>query len=262
MELLTEKFAKEITPFLNTPAAQILKDIYVFEPNDSQLLDLNPEQSIIIGNNSSIDIIADLCYSRNNNHFIQSHREDFFFELFASSLLLKNPNLFLKNKLLFFFSKNNNPFTNGVVEEKVYHFTNSAEKHRLIDQIELYISNIKALKPFAQNILTIADELITNALFNAPIDKERTHLFKDLDRKSYVSFLPPKFATLLLAYNNEKFFISCEDPFGSLTKETIKNRFFELYYKNNTTPIEGHAGRGLGFKIIADNSCVRSSGSE
>ena len=47
--------------------------------------------------------------------------------------------------------------------------------------------------------------------------------------------------------------IGCEDPFGSLERQTILNRLVEIYSQRQSAPIMSTAGAGMGLKFMIEN---------
>jgi hypothetical protein len=68
---------------------------------------------------------------------------------------------------------------------------------------------------------TIVDELVTNAIYNAPRDPEGRAPYAGLSRREPVELPPREAAVLDFACDGSYIGISLVDPFGSLTQETI-----------------------------------------
>ncbi len=69
----------------------------------------------------------------------------------------------------------------------------------------------------------IADELITNAIYNAPRDAAGKPKYAALSRRETVVLEPHETAVLEFACDGNFIALSQVDPFGSLTQETIVN---------------------------------------
>src|SRR5262249_33331070 len=68
---------------------------------------------------------------------------------------------------------------------------------------------------------TIADELITNAIWNAPRDEAGRPKYAELPRRQPLELEPHEASTLEVAGDGNYIGLAMRDPFGSLTQETL-----------------------------------------
>ena len=94
----------------------------------------------------------------------------------------------------------------------------------------------------------LINELLYNALFNAPTDGEGDQQFRDQDRKEHVFLDEGKEATLKIYNTVDKIFTAVIDYYGSITKEVIDAHIS----KNEVSDKSG--GAGIGLSLIYNNS--------
>ncbi|TNF31551.1 MAG: hypothetical protein EP319_01770 [Deltaproteobacteria bacterium] len=98
------------------------------------------------------------------------------------------------------------------------------------------------------NLSQLINELLYNALFNAPTDDAGEQQFLEQDRKDHVSLDAAKAATLKIFNSEERIFTSVVDHYGSITKEVIDAHIS----KNEVSDKAG--GAGIGLSLIYNNS--------
>lgn len=98
------------------------------------------------------------------------------------------------------------------------------------------------------NLSQLINELLYNALFNAPTDDHGDQQFLEQDRKEHVSLDEGKEATLKIYNTEDKIFTSVVDHYGSITKEVIDSHIS----KNEVLDKAG--GAGIGLSLIYNNS--------
>lgn len=123
------------------------------------------------------------------------------------------------------------------------------------------IEKMKAhFKPFGirsfilDRVHTVAEELLMNAIYDAPVDQQAISLFNHLPRTVRVQLNEEQQA--VLRYGTDGFFIaiSVTDPFGGLTKDVVM-KYLESVYAGQAGSLnteKGGAGRGI--HMIIENS--------
>jgi hypothetical protein len=110
----------------------------------------------------------------------------------------------------------------------------SLEAHALSETFE-------GFRPILEKIL---DELLTNALFNAPIDSKGTPLYRDHERKEIVHAEAGKEPILEILEDEQKIILSVKDFYGSLTKKVID------HYLTHGEVAEKDGGAGVGMYLV------------
>lgn len=104
-----------------------------------------------------------------------------------------------------------------------------------------------APRRLADTIRTAADELITNALYNAPVDAQGRHRFSHLNRGVAVELGSSEVVEVTLGVDGKQLALRVTDPFGSLEPERL---YASLARGVETAGVEdkpGGAGLGLGW---------------
>lgn len=103
---------------------------------------------------------------------------------------------------------------------------------------------------------TVAEELLMNAIYDAPVDGSGKSLYNHVSRKTEVHLEPHQQSFLRYACDGIMLAVSVEDPFGALNKEIILNYLKSCYdgRAGSLNAEKGGAGRGL--HVIIESSDV------
>ena len=95
------------------------------------------------------------------------------------------------------------------------------------DYINALVADVKAAgarRPVRTALREIANEMVMNAIFNAPVDGAGNRRYAGLPRSSEVVLEPDEQATLRWAVGERFVLLAVKDPFGSLTAAEILRR--------------------------------------
>ena len=115
-------------------------------------------------------------------------------------------------------------------EDMVAHFKQSGIRSSILDRVYL-----------------VAEEMLMNAIYDAPTDGQGQALYNHLPRKTEVNLEKGQECNLRYAFDGTMIAVSVEDPFGALTKEVII-QYLESCYQGKAGSLnmnKGGAGRGL-----------------
>jgi anti-sigma regulatory factor (Ser/Thr protein kinase) len=129
--------------------------------------------------------------------------------------------------------------------------------------LEELLTDLKVENRKMNEILTIAEELILNALLNAPVDAQGNRIYANKPREEEVA-LPPEHASLLsFAADGDRVAIACRDPFGSLDPDNLLRSLRRCAdIESNGVRTDGQGGAGIGLFIVyrfADHMVVNLS---
>lgn len=132
------------------------------------------------------------------------------------------------------------------------YFSSSLQKTLLLDEMRSALNGLTKSTSFIDEMCAVADEFVTNALFNAPFVDPLTNENIKLDRITTVVDLPRgKEARLFLAHDDQRLLIGIHDPFGSLNVQTYLERISKCYSAGVADSINfGKGGAGIGSYII------------
>ena len=257
MRNLFEEFTYLWPPSRQHSLGHLLKNTQVLRlPADLALVGKGQKETTLVVVDPGGKELNPIEYLRQGyEHVLYSARQDFGPELFASCLMSKRPDNFTENPIPYFF----HGFSPGPLEENNDHsfirsFNTSEEKPFLIAELDNFFKSEKALKNIQDICLQAADEMISNAIYNAPVDAFGRHLYQNVARDVDVTLSPGKKIKLFACFNAKKVVIGCEDPFGSLEREIILNRLAEIYAQTQVSPLMSSAGAGMGLKFMIENS--------
>jgi hypothetical protein len=120
------------------------------------------------------------------------------------------------------------------------------EKVKALDVLMAYAELAGARGPVRDRIGLVAEELIINALYHAPVDDNGKPLYRDKARKELAQLEFPRKVKVACASNGQHFAIAVRDQYGSLDKETAVN-FLSKGEKETLEPENRASGAGLGL---------------
>lgn len=188
-------------------------------------------------------------------HIVQKGRPDFPQELLASSLMVLRPQAFLKNPVPFFLSEfASDSLTSDPDRHLILRLTKQSEKATVMDWLAVFLDRSPETKAVRDLCLQSADELITNALFNAPVRPSGRRAFKDLPRNVEIELPANRAITLFGCFAEHRMVLGCEDPFGSLTKDVLLSHMCDLFGQKQSTMRYSSGGTGLGLRHLIENA--------
>jgi hypothetical protein len=145
------------------------------------------------------------------------------------------------------------------VEVQQLPIKSSSERKALIDQVVDYLEDAGVRRSIVNKVTLVADELLMNAIYDAPADDQGRAKYNYLARTSEVHLLPDEYGQFRYAFDGVLFAISAEDPFGRLTRKTIldylKTCFEGDYGMINRSKGKGGGGMGI-YQILATADLV------
>ena len=103
------------------------------------------------------------------NNLVQATNDDIAYELFIACIIQKKPKLFINNPLTILNAQDQSAKQMRVWQEG---FKSSDQKEKIIESLREFIAPEKSMSRLADNILIVIDELFSNAMLNAPVDKK------------------------------------------------------------------------------------------
>jgi len=188
-------------------------------------------------------------------HIVQMDRPDFAKELLASSLMTLRPQAFLKNPIPFFLSGfDSERVISDPDRHLIMRFHRSNEKKTLMEWLGVFLDRNPATSTIRDLCLQVADEMISNSLFNAPMRPSGKRAFKDLPRNSEIELPTSHGCSLFACFADERVVIGCEDPFGSLDKGVLLGHLRDVFRDDQASMKYTAGGAGLGFRHMLENS--------
>jgi hypothetical protein len=130
--------------------------------------------------------------------------------------------------------------------------TRTSDKSRIVSEAEGFAEQAGIHPRLVNQYSTVADELVTNALYNAPCDAGGKSRFAHLSRADEVSLSGNEEIQIKFSSHNGRIGISAEDPFGSLTRERLLDYLAKCFQMGKGRVERKAGGAGLGFYQIFD----------
>ncbi len=123
----------------------------------------------------------------------------------------------------------------------------SKQKKNYIKRIIEYGMNNEIRSRILGTIVNVLDEMIMNAIYNAPTDESGNFIYANVDRREQVLLSEKQAATLSYVVNDYSIGLSMRDPFGSLKKDKVLYYLYKCKIKGRDQ-IDAHkSGAGLGI---------------
>lgn len=155
------------------------------------------------------------------------------------------------------------------VEVQKQPVTGSASRSSLVNDLRAHFRGIGVRSAIVDRAATVAEELLMNAIYDAPTAADGTPLYNHLPRTTSVDLKPGEQGLLSYACDGMLAALSVSDPFGGFGIETLLNYLERNYSPRNDSPqtetppkrprsdgpqMEGKGGAGRGLHQIIENS--------
>lgn len=134
-----------------------------------------------------------------------------------------------------------------------YEVSSSSQKELLIQSLTDYASGIGVNKRIVSAACTVADELLMNAIYNAPIYPNGVRPYARRMRTVPVDLQPNETCFFSFASDGRQLVISVRDRFGSLTPEKIRSYMSRCFAMGDNQIEQKQGGAGMGFYFIMQN---------
>jgi len=126
----------------------------------------------------------------------------------------------------------------------------STEKETLIDDVRAFASNASIQTRMVEMFCTVADELLTNAIYNAPVDEHRAPRFAHLPRTHEVVLGDGERVAIEMQCDGRRLGIAVDDPFGSLSAEKVLDYLAKCFRRGEDQVDQKAGGAGLGLYYV------------
>jgi len=133
----------------------------------------------------------------------------------------------------------------------------SDERDALVDHLEGFLADAGIRQRMVRIAVDAIEELVTNALYDAPVDRAGRRVHAELDRKTAVHLPDAARPRLEVVVNGARVGASMIDPHGSLELATVR-RFLAAGLRGTLSDKPGGAGLGFGrIYALVDRLVVR-----
>lgn len=143
-----------------------------------------------------------------------------------------------------------------VGEQRVERRTVSCNKDRdrLLDELGAHLTGRGVSSLALEAAHAVADELIINAVYNAPVDEAGRHRYRHRDRRESVQLSDAESASFFFTASDEYVTVGIRDPFGSLKEETVRQYLLRAARGGQAQIEAKKGGAGLGLYVIFRNA--------
>jgi hypothetical protein len=128
----------------------------------------------------------------------------------------------------------------------------SEQRDNILSETRDFALAIGAQGRFAELFCSACDELVTNALYNAPVDRAGARRFAQLSRTVQVNLDAGEEAKVTLISDGRRVGISVLDKFGSLEPNTITQYLAKCLRRGDDQVDDKEGGAGLGDDQVDD----------
>lgn len=139
------------------------------------------------------------------------------------------------------------------VKPVIFRITSSDEKNPTLRHVEEYATALGVQPRFIEQLSAVADELITNAVYNAPRDAHGKPRYASRARSERVDLEPHEAVEVRVCCDGHRFGISIADVFGSLTTETLLDYLAKCQRRGEDQIDKKEGGAGLGFYLMYES---------
>jgi hypothetical protein len=126
----------------------------------------------------------------------------------------------------------------------------SGERQAAVGELETFLDRIDCAGAIKSSIMLVADELLMNAIFNAPRDENGNPKYAEAERRSKIILEEPEQIEFRYACDGRNVALSVKDRFGSLDRSVIV-KYLRRCFANGPTEMEQKkAGAGLGLYMV------------
>lgn len=131
----------------------------------------------------------------------------------------------------------------------------STDRESLREEMCAYFKKMGVRSTILERVNTVSEELLMNAIYDAPTDSQGRSLYNHLSRRTEILLDSHLQSTLRYASDGVFLAVSVTDPFGSLSKETLLRYLENCYHNKSELPEHaGKGGAGRGLHQIVENS--------
>ncbi len=133
-----------------------------------------------------------------------------------------------------------------------FEVSSSQQKDPLLTSLSEYVANIGINKRIISAVASVADELLMNAIYNAPI-YNGIRPYAHQSRTIPVDLRPDETCFFSFASDGRQFVLSVRDRFGSLAPEKIRGYLVRCFAMGADQIEQKRGGAGMGFYFIMEN---------
>ncbi len=127
------------------------------------------------------------------------------------------------------------------------------EKSLCIAQISEFAELMGVRRKYRESIEQCIDEMLMNALYDAPVDEQGKQIFSEIPTKTRISLRVEQKVVVQYACDGTQFAVAVRDTFGTLERSTVL-RYLHKCLHNEQQIDRKAGGAGLGLYLMTNSS--------
>ncbi|MBL0220839.1 MAG: PEGA domain-containing protein [Myxococcales bacterium] len=127
------------------------------------------------------------------------------------------------------------------------------EKSLCIAQISEFAELMGVRRKYRESIEQCVDEMLMNALYDAPVDEQGKQIFSEIPTKTRISLRVEQKVVVQYACDGTQFAVAVRDAFGTLERSTVL-RYLHKCLHNEQQIDRKAGGAGLGLYLMTNSS--------
>ena len=124
-------------------------------------------------------------------------------------------------------------------------------KTKCIAQIGDFAEVMGVRRKYRESIDQCMDEMLMNALYDAPVDEQGRPIFADIPTKTRISLKVEQRAVVQYACDGKRFAVSVRDAFGTLERATVLQYLYKCLHASEQIDRKA-GGAGLGLYLMVN----------
>lgn len=216
-------------------------------------LDKVDDNVILVCDELPPEEVMEIAVDKKIRHIVQKNSLNFEIELNSAADMITKNSEFLDYPMASILSpqRKNKEIENDLCILNM-NFSKSSEKHGMLSEIKESIFTLSKSSTLMSDVLSLSDELITNAVFNAPFVDE-DNINSGVSRsKGEVTMDEGLSGTLFMGCDGSRLVVGCKDPYGKLNLNNLFQRIVNCYKSGvgNAINLEGKGGAGIGSYMV------------
>ena len=127
------------------------------------------------------------------------------------------------------------------------------EKSLCISQISEFAETMSVRRKYRESIEQCLDEMLMNALYDAPVDEHGRPIFSEIPTKTRISLRVEQKVVVQYACDGKQFVVGVRDAFGTLDRATVLRYLHKCLHSEQQIDRKA-GGAGLGLYLITNSS--------
>ena len=106
------------------------------------------------------------------------------------------------------------------------------EKSLCISQISEFAESMSVRRKYREGIEQCLDEMLMNALYDAPVDEQGKQIFSEIPTKTRISLRVEQKVVVQYACDGKSFSVSVRDSFGTIERGTVLRYLYKCLHSD------------------------------